>query len=362
MGMNCPTLQYLKYGAFSEHLKLLTNEQRIPLSVSFEVTMRCNLRCLHCYVPLAQRKSVHANELTLPEIQRIFGEMADAGTLWLLLTGGEPFLRPDFLQIYDAAKRKGFILTVFTNATLITEEIADHLAEYRPFGIEVSLYGASEATYEKVTGSKGSYKRCMQGIELLMKRKLPLSLKSVVLTLNQDEVFQMKQYTESLGLKFYYDPVVMVGLDGSPQPLRYRLPVDRILAQEQQDPDKLTAYEEIFGSMQRQFEPNPMLYTCNAGYSGFHLDAYGKMSLCLTARQPSYDLRKGSFHEGWENFLPGVLNQTHGCEYVCNECELRIVCLQCPALALNELGDQETRVPFLCELAHERQRVYDKHD
>jgi len=360
MGMNCPTLQYLQYGAFSERLKLLTNAQRVPLSVSFEVTMRCNLRCLHCYVPLTQRKAAHADELTLTEIQHIFGEMADAGTLWMLLTGGEPFLRPDFLQIYDAAKRKGFILTIFTNATLITEEIADHLAEYRPFGIEVSLYGANQGTYEKVTGIPGSFKRCMQGIELLLEKKLPLSLKSVVLTLNQDEILQMKQFTESLGLKFYYDPVIMVGLDGNADPLQYRLSVDRILAQEQQDADKVVAYGEIFDSMQREFEPNPMLYTCNAGHSGFHLDAAGRMSLCLSARQPSYDLRSGSFREGWEEFLPGVLAQTHSQAYVCNECELRIVCLQCPALALNELGDQETRVPFLCELAHERQRVYDK--
>lgn len=360
MGLTCPSLQYLKYGAFSERLQLLTGTQRVPLSVSFEVTMRCNLRCQHCYVPLAQRRAVQADELSLPEIQRIFGEMAQAGTLWLLLTGGEPFLRPDFLQIYDLAKRYGFIITVFTNATLITEEIADHLSEYRPFAVEVSLYGATEQTYEKVTGVKGSYKRCMQGIERLMARKLPLSLKSVLMTLNQDEILQMKRFTEDLGMQFYYDPGIMAGIDGSRDPLQFRLLPENVIEMEGQDPDKTSAWPQIFETMQREFESVPDLYYCNAGRTGFHLDAFGKMSLCLTARQPAYDLRQGSFKEGWEEFFPQVLKATHSQSYICNECELRVVCQQCPAIALNEMGDQETRIPYLCELAHARQKAYDK--
>ena len=135
-------------------------------------------------------------------------EVTDAGCLWLLLTGGEPLLRRDFLDIYTYAKRKGLILTLFTNGTLITPRIADYLAEWRPFNIEITLYGATQETYERVTGIPGSYARCRRGIDLLLERKLPLNLKTMVMTLNHHELDQMKSLAASLGVQFRFDPIM----------------------------------------------------------------------------------------------------------------------------------------------------------
>ena len=101
----------------------------------------------------------------------------DEGCLWFLLTGGEPLVRRDFLEIYQYIKRKGLLATVFTNGTLLTPKIADVLAEWRPFAIEITLYGRTQETYERVTGIPGSHARCMRGIELIMERGLPLNLK-----------------------------------------------------------------------------------------------------------------------------------------------------------------------------------------
>ena len=200
--MDCNSLHSLSYGDFSDKLQARVRKERIPLNGSLEVTLRCNLRCEHCYLPFSQRSGSSNGELSLAEIQRIFSEIADAGCLWLLLTGGEPFLRRDFLEIYDDAKRKGFIITIFTNGTLINQRIADHLAEWRPFEIEISLYGATQATYESVTGVPGSYARCRNGIDLLLERGLPLYLKSVLITLNEHELEQMQQLSKSLGVIF----------------------------------------------------------------------------------------------------------------------------------------------------------------
>ena len=108
----------------------------------------------------------------------------DEGCRWLLLTGGEPFLRPDFLDIYTNANKKGLLLTLFTNGTLLTPRSADLLAERRPFAIEITLYGATQQTYERITGIPGSYARCRRGIDLLLERNLPLKLKTMVMTLN----------------------------------------------------------------------------------------------------------------------------------------------------------------------------------
>lgn len=357
--MNCPSLINLGYGAFSEQMHARVSQQRIPLNGSFEVTMRCNVRCEHCYIPFEQRSGSRHNELALPEIQRIFSEIADAGCLWLLLTGGEPFLRKDFLDIYDDAKRKGFIVSIFTNGTLLNEAIVDHLAEWRPFGIEISLYGATQETYERVTGIPGSYARCMRGIELLMERGLPLQLKTVLLTLNQHELAQMKQFSESLGKEFRFDPVISAGIDGDPYPSQFRLSPDQIIAAELNDPERAREWPKVYEAYKDVGVTTPRMYTCGAGRSGFHIDPSGSMSLCLVARTPSYDLRSGSFREGWERFVSSVLASEYSRSFGCSGCELRALCPQCPAMGIAEMGDPEARVPFLCELAHLRHEAFD---
>jgi radical SAM protein with 4Fe4S-binding SPASM domain len=357
--MDCPTLINLDYGKFSERLHAKILQGRIPMNGSIEVTMRCNLRCEHCYIPFSQRSGPAQGELTLPELQRIFSEIADQGCLWLLLTGGEPFKRRDFLEIYDDAKRKGFITTLFTNGTLLTERIVDHLAEWQPFAIEISLYGATESTYERVTGIPGSFARCMRGIELLLERGLALKLKSVLLTLNQHELMQMKAFSESLGLEFRFDPVISAGVDGSLYPTQFRLAPEQIISFESSDPQRAAEWPKAFEEY-RDVEINtPRMYTCNAGRSSFHVDSYGKMSICLSARFPYFDLRQGSFQQGWDFIENEALSLEYSQAFGCTNCKLRPICAQCPAAGISEFGNPETRVPFICELAHLRQEAFD---
>lgn len=357
--MECHSIGNLAYGAFSEHLHAKLSQQRLPLNGSLEVTMRCNLRCEHCYIPFSQRAGARQGELSLPELKRIFSEIADAGCLWLLLTGGEPFLRKDFLEIYTAAKQKGFIITIFSNGTLLTEQIADYLAEWRPFAIEISLYGATQSTYERVTGVPGSYARCMHGIETLLERKLPLLLKSVLITLNQHEIEQMKAFSESLGLEFRFDPVISAGIDGSNYPTQFRLSPEQIIGIETNDPGRVNAWPKTYEAMKGLEINTPQMYTCAAGRSGFHIDAYGRLTLCLTARTPNYDLRQGNFKEGWEDFLQNLIALEYGKDFLCSGCDLRAACAQCPAMGMIEYGNPAAQVPFICQLAHLRHDAFD---
>src|ERR1700722_5241974 len=187
-------MQQLSYQDFSASLHGSLFSQRIPINGTIEVTRRCPLTCLHCYnnLPL-QDLDARASELTYEEHCRILDEIVEAGCLWLLYTGGEIFARKDFLDIFTYAKRRGLLITLFTNGTLITPKIADYLTQYRPFGIEITLYGRTEETYERLTGVSGSYAKCLQGIKLLMERKLPLKLKTVAVTVNKHEIWEMKR-------------------------------------------------------------------------------------------------------------------------------------------------------------------------
>src|SRR5579859_2454311 len=168
-------MQQLSYADFAKSLDNRLDGKRAPMDVSIEITRRCPLTCLHCYnnLPMGDLGAKN-HELTTAEHKQLLDELHAAGTLWILYTGGEIFARKDFLEIYTYAKQKGFLITLFTNGTLIDEKVADYLAQYRPLGIEITLYGATKETYERLTGITGSYERCMRGIRLLMERNLPL--------------------------------------------------------------------------------------------------------------------------------------------------------------------------------------------
>ena len=162
--MSCINIKKIGYSKFSDHLHEKYSHDNIPLNVGWEITHRCNLKCSHCYIdPNANKK-----ELNTDEVYSILDKLADAGCLWLLFTGGEPFMRKDFLEIYTYAKKKGFIITIFTNGTLIDEKAVIHLKRYRPFSIEITLYGATKQTYEKITGVPGSFNNCLKGIRLAL--------------------------------------------------------------------------------------------------------------------------------------------------------------------------------------------------
>ncbi|WP_179137244.1 radical SAM protein, partial [Candidatus Entotheonella palauensis] len=213
-------MEALTYSEFSHHLHVQSIGQRLPITGTVEVTRRCPLTCAHCYnnLPMGDRQA-REQELTYDEHCQLIDDMVQAGCLWLLYTGGEIFARPDFLDIYTYAKQRGLLITLFTNGTLITPDIADALAHCRPFAIEITLYGSTKATYERLTGRPGTYERCLRGIHLLLERGLPLKLKTVAVTLNQHEIGDMKRFAQvELGVDFKFDAMMNPRIDCSQSP------------------------------------------------------------------------------------------------------------------------------------------------
>lgn len=256
--------------------------------------------------------------------------------------------------MWEHAKRAGFLLTLFTNATLLTPRLAELLAEWTPFCVEVTLYGATERTYERVTGVPGSYARCRQGIDLLLGRALPLRLKTVAMTLNGREVGAMRELAASLGVEFRFDPALNPRLDGGREPMVLRLPPEEVLALDLSDDARWAALRE---ASERLTGPSPSpesLYGCGAGLSSFHVDACGGLSLCIMAREPVYDLRSGTFREGWLGPLKEAREARRTRVTRCTACDLGALCGQCPGWARIETGDAEEPVPYLCEIAHLR--------
>ena len=349
-------------GSYTELSRALHQpNRRTPLEVTMEMTHRCPLECQHCYNNLAMGDLAARNrELSKEEYFRLLDEITEMGCFWLLFTGGEIFARKDFLEIYTYAKKKGLLITLFTNGNLINEKIADYLLEWPPFAIEITLYGRTKQTYEALTQIPGSYERCMRGINLLRSRGLPLKLKTVATTVNKHEVLSMRSFVrEELGLEFKFDSLMNPRIDCSQSPLAVRLSPEEVVALDLHSPDTKAEYRRfaeqgIQSAPPARGEGKNSLYVCGGGVGSFSIDPYGRMSICVLSHADSYDLRQGSVKEGWEQFLLQVRKREAKTISKCTECRLRTLCGMCPANGELENGDAESPVEFLCEVAHLR--------
>jgi len=349
------------YLAFSAALQNKLAANRTPSNVTVEVTRRCPLECVHCYnnLPMGDA-AARSGELTYDEHCRLLDELCDAGCLWLLYTGGEIFARHDFLDIYTYAKKKGFLITLFTNGTLITPRIADYLVEWRPFAIEITLYGASKETYENLTGIPGSYARCLRGIRLLRERGLPLSLKSVAISINKHEIGTMKALAEDLGLRFKFDAMMTPRIDCSQSPLAVRLRPWEIVKMDLEDPVRVAEWKQLAeraAHLAENHERGDQVYHCGGGVNGLAVDPAGKMSICVLSHQDTYDWRRGNLYQGWNHFLHDVRKRKITRVTKCTGCGIKDLCGMCPANGELENGDPEAPVDFLCHVAHLRAKT-----
>ena len=314
--------------------------------------------------------SARKRELTTEEHFRVLDELLEMGCLWVCFTGGEILARPDFLEIYLYAQTKGFFVTLFTNATMITERVADFLAAHPPFDIEVTLYGRTKATYESLTGIPGSFEKCLRGIHLILERKLPLKLKTVALTINKHEIQAMKKFAADLGVEFKFDPMINPRIDCSASPTEPPGGLASEPQEKQQAEDKLTEALTRHAAEWRRLatecappkvvegESAP-IYECGGGVNTFALDPYGNMTICVLSHADTFNVvHDGNVREGWEQFLYKVRGKRATRVTKCTHCALRSMCGSCAGTGELENGDAEAPVDFLCRTAHLRAEVF----
>ena len=334
-------------------------ERRIPFGGTIETTFRCNLQCVHCYVnaPVDSQQE-RERELPLSRHLRLIDEVVEAGCVSLLLTGGEVLVRPDFAELYEYAVRRGLRASVFTNATLLSDRVLDLFERLPPIGVEVTLYGATLETYERITRVAGSFDRCISGIEGMLARGTNLKLKAMVMTRNEHEIEAMRSYAQRLGVPFRHDgllnPRVDCGANRNPE---LQLSAERLVAVDLSDPVLENRYrrsaEKIMcgGADQQRSE---CVYSCGGGHTSFTVDPYGNLLLCLLSRRSSFDLRSDTFLRGWNGLLPKVRRRKWQSDSICRKCSLLPLCGSCPGVAEMEHGDPEAQVARCCEITHLR--------
>jgi MoaA/NifB/PqqE/SkfB family radical SAM enzyme len=259
------------------------------------VTHRCNLGCAHCYLtegPVGRPRPTR-EELSLEETRRVLDQLAEAGTFFLTLSGGEVFMRRDFLEIVAHARSRSFSVTVFTTGTLLGPETATRLADLEPLSVEVSIYSARPEVHDAVTRIPGSHQRSLRALRLLKERGVIILIKSPLMSLNSGEYRGIVTLAEELGAGWGFDPLLIPRRDGDPEPVRLGLHrqelreflADPVLSRELSQPVRCLPQkgEEICGTGRR---------TCL-------ISPYGDVFPCGVHPIPAGNLRERSFHEIW---------------------------------------------------------------
>ncbi len=355
-------MKTVSYADFSSKIHSLYPEKRIPFDASLELTYRCNNKCIYCFCNLpASDPEAMQEELTTYEIKKILDELASMGCLWLLITGGEPLLRQDFEEIYLYAKRKGFLIILFTNGTLIDEKIIHLLSHYPPFVVEISLYGATEETYEKVTRVRGSYEWCIRGIKQVLDAGLKLKLKSMAITVNQHEIEAMERIAQELGCEFRFDPMIQKRIDNHDysEPEKYRLMPEDVVRLDKMFPIRMEAYREFCDKFIGKPQNTDSLYQCGAGRGSIHINPYGTAMGCMMMIKNGFSIKEYGLKWIWEEGIASVINQKKDFPMPCDECHLINLCGQCPAWSILEFDDVRKELTFLCEIAKFRSRHFE---
>ncbi|MDT8380423.1 MAG: radical SAM protein [Desulfotignum sp.] len=343
-------------------------DQNRPLDFYLEVTARCNNNCRHCYINLpAGDRTARKRELSVAEIGNIADQAVDLGALWCLLTGGEPLLREDFFEIYLLLKKKGLLISLFTNACLITEEHISFFRKYPPRDIEVSVYGISKKIYESVSRKPGSYNAFRRGLDLLLESGIKVRLKTMAIKSNVEEFLDIATFCRNHSSEpFRFDPFLNLRYDQDPvrnsEIRQERLPPEKIVAIEQADNERSGALLKnceklIFKNLNR--DQCNHLFLCGAGKGSFTVSSEGIFRLCSSLWHPDcvYDLRKGSLAEAWNELVPRVRDiRSQNSPFFdrCRNCQIVNLCSNCPAHAHLEIGEMDQIVPYFCEVAHAR--------
>lgn len=309
-----------------KHLIDIAAEDGIPLGAHVDLTYRCDLKCVHCYQAERRRK-----ELTLSEYQTFFADLADLGGIYLLVSGGDIFMRADSLQILRAAAQHRFDITAMTHAMSVDDDTADALKEIGMSYICVSVYHTDPTIHDTITRRTGSFERTMAGIQRLLARDIRVIIKCPVFELNPGAEQLVPAMAQALGARYQLNCQMRATNTGGEEPQRMSLNIDA----------KASVYRCIL-HRSRNLEDvsvfSPDDRTCIAGQASFYLCPDGTVQPCVDYHESAGNIREQSLSEIWETSplfaRLRTINRSSFSE--CVTCDDYAFCGLCPALALRE--------------------------
>lgn len=342
-------------------------QSHTPVNGSIELLPLCNMNCDMCYVRLSREEMERQGRLRAAEEWLEIGrQMKDAGVLFLLLTGGEPLLYPDFRELYLGLRRLGMILTINTNGTLIDEEWAAFFGKYKPRRVNITLYGADEKAYANLCHYPGGFARTISGIRLLQKYGVDVKVGGSLARANRGDLDRILEIGEQMDVPVRVDTYMMPAARERELPfaMQSRLEPEEA-AQARVRALKREMGAELFGqytaeSIDRAEHPEPAeekpgQMACMAGQCSFTINWQGEMRPCVILGKPAISVFESGFQNAWKKLMEETGNIRLSAR--CSVCHLRHLCRTCAASALLEAGSYEAVPEYMCRYAKETLRL-----
>lgn len=338
---------------------------RLPLEGSIDLTYRCNNNCRHCWLRIPANSKEKEDEMTFNEIRKFVDEAKKMGCRKWGISGGEPMLRPDFVEIFDYITSNSISYSLNTNGALITSQIAQLMK--RKGSKMVAIYGATASIHDHITRTPGSFDATMRGFAYLKEANAGFTVQLIPMRDNYHQFQDMIKLAESLSKNYRVGaPWLYLSACGdaeiNKEILRQRLSPKDVIELDKPD----LSYEERMDKEATHCYGNPsqnghLFTSCIAMRRDFHIDPYGRASFCCFIKDPAlrYDLKKGSFKECWEKFIPSLADRVKvEQEYFknCGSCSLRHECRWCPVYGYLEHRNFNAKVEYLCQVAKENEK------
>ncbi len=345
---------------------------RIPVNGTFELTVRCSLNCKMCLFrhDNSENSFIEQHELTAARWIDMAGQAAEAGTFSLLITGGEPMVRPDFCEIWEGIYNQGFIMTLYTNATMVTDEVMAVLRKYPPHRIGITIYGASADTYRRVCGSAAAFEKMIAGVHRLMELPSIFEFRTTIIKDNFEDFEAMSALVKSeFGREYFLTNTIMVNkaVRGACADVEScRLAPDETAKLSYRNTLKYVK-SKLDSSLKDQFDDNRVYYEfvetesnpdrtaekatllgCEAGMSSFVITWDGQLIGCQMLGSFHTDAGKYGFKKAWEEYPYHVklkpLNEK------CSNCKAYSMCKSCWAVREAETKDPSGWPEYVCKV------------
>jgi radical SAM protein with 4Fe4S-binding SPASM domain len=321
----------------------------VPLGVQFDVTYRCNERCVHCYLDHDDR-----GEMSTEEILDLLDQLAGAGVFFLAFSGGEVLMRMDFFRILEYARSLLFSVKVKTNGFMIREKEADRLGELGVQSVQVSIYSHRPEVHDAITKLPGSLKRSLAGVRLLRERGMKTIIANVLMRQNLPDYTGVVALAKEMGAEYTLDPTVTPMMDGDRSILG--------LGISQMDLRQVFRTPELIGDVDEFCAPPPPVddaardgLPCSASHTFCYISPYGDVYPCVQFPLPTGNVRQQKFLEIWKH-SPQMndARSIHGRDLpTCSSCAHLGTCTRCPGLAYME-GNMRGPSTLDCEKSYAR--------
>lgn len=355
----------------SEFLFRKATKMNVPLSGTFELTPTCNMKCKMCYVTKSKKEVDDLGGLKTAEHWIQLGEVVrDAGTLFILITGGEPFVYPEIKKVLTGLSDLGLVVSVNTNGTLINEEVISWLKNVPPVKFNITLYGSSNEVYEKLCGNPQGFDQASRAIDLLLENGFHVGINISLTPENKDDYSNLIDFARNRNIPYKIASYMFPALRKDEAQIgdNHRLPPE-IAAKYSALINKYEFGEEEYRNsvlhlhqipnltdtvdecLEATSSDNGVPIRCRAGRASYWITWQGDLTMCgMIPFKNNPNVFNIDFSKAWEALvnrvskirLPGK----------CQECSLVEWCKPCAAIVYNETGSFSKVPEYRCRMAH----------